>query len=255
LHEEWRPADLEFKYGPVCSQAQKEQLLEAGVPLKDAPVIYEGINLPPHLEQAANRNFSRKKSKISLLYVGILAPHKGVHTAIEAFAHLPRRDRERFQLTILGTGLPTYEERLRSMVQENQLDDFVSFHEPIPRETLPEFLGQHDVLLLPSIWEEPLALIMQEGLASGMVVIGSSTGGTQEIIIDNENGLRFEAEDHAALAKHLQRIILEPALLTRLSKAGRKTAAEKFDIVRMVDEIEAYLHKVIKAENAPDFSH
>ena len=57
-------------------------------------------------------------------------------------------------------------------------------------------------LLLPSIWEEPLARIMQEGLAAGMVVIGAATGGTKEIIVHGENGLLFPAADAAACAGH-----------------------------------------------------
>jgi len=95
---------------------------------------------------------------------------------------------------------------------------------------LPGFLAQFDILLLPSIWEEPLARIMQEGLASGMVVVGSSTGGTKETIIDGENGLLFPAGDGQELAEALVRLIDEPSLRATLAQNGKHTAEEQFDI-------------------------
>jgi glycosyltransferase involved in cell wall biosynthesis len=244
LRAEWEPVQLRFQHAPCCSQALREQLLATDVPLQDAPVIYEGIDLVPYLVQADRRDSSPDVSVLSLLYVGILAPHKGVHTTIEALALLPPAKRARTRLTILGSGHPEYEARLRGLVEDHDLSQYVVFHSPIPRSELPEFLGRFDVLLLPSTWEEPLARIMQEGLASGMVVVGSATGGTAEIIVDGDNGLLFRAEDAYGLAAHIERLTADPPLRRRLAKSGRRTAAEKFDMSRMVDEIEAYLEQV-----------
>lgn len=244
---------LEYKHAPICSEALRDELLEAGVPLKSAPVIYEGINLPRYLEQVTRRDFSKPARHLSILFVGILAPHKGVHTAIEALGILREADRNRVHLTVLGKGHPEYETRLRNLVSEHALESHVTFHAPIPREELPDFLGKHDVLVLPSIWEEPLALIMQEGLASGMVVVGSATGGTKEIIRNDKNGLLFEAGDAQGLARHLERLLVEPDLMQRLSRQGVKTAEEKFDIDRMVAEIDMYLQSVAANEHAPVF--
>jgi glycogen(starch) synthase len=244
LRAEWQPVPLRFRHAPCCSLALRDQLLDAKVPLKDAPVIYEGIDLAPYLAQADQRDGSDDGRTLSLLFVGILAPHKGVHTTIEALAHMAPASRERTRLTILGSGHPEYEAYLRGLVDDHDLSKYVVFHPPIPRSELPEFLGRFDVLLLPSTWEEPLARIMQEGLASGMVVVGSATGGTKEIIVDGGNGLLFPAEDAPVLAAHIERLIADSSLRRRLAARGRRTAAEKFDIGRMIDEIEAYLEQV-----------
>ena len=249
LRAEWEPVPLRFQHAPCCSRALHDQLLDADVPLQDAPVIYEGIDLAPYLAQADQRNGSADTHELSLLFVGILAPHKGVHTTIEAVAHLARIKRERIKLTILGSGHPDYEAQLRNLVGQHELSKYVVFHSPIPRSELPKFLGQFDVLLLPSIWEEPLARIMQEGLASGMVVVGSATGGTKEIIVDGENGLLFPAGDAPALAAQLERLIADISLRRRLTARGRCTATEEFDINQMLDNIEAYLEHVRQLDN------
>ena len=244
LREEWEKILLQFEHAPCCSAAQRDQLLEAGVPLKDTPVIYEGIDLRNYLTQADKRSFENKNGLLSLVFVGILAEHKGVHTTIEALSQLSGEERKRVRLTILGKGHRHYEERLHNLVSQHRLSDAVKFHAPIPRSELPEFLGKFDILLLPSIWSEPLARIMQEGLACGMVVIGSETGGTAETIVHGENGLLFEAGNPFALVEHMKRLLDDVSLRRSLAEKGRRTAEQRFDINKMVDELEAYLNKV-----------
>ena len=146
--------------------------------------------------------------------------------------------------TILGKGHETYTERLHRLVDEYQLSEYVTFQAPIPRAELPEFLGRFDVLLLTSIWAEPLARIMQEGLASGMVVIGSATGGTAETIVHDENGLLFKAGDAAELADRINLLLDQPSKRRLLADSGVRTAKQRFDINVMVSELEKYLEQV-----------
>lgn len=243
LQAEWRPVPLAFAHALCCSTALRTQLLAAGTPLQQAPVVYEGIELAPYLAQEPQHNKSGEPC-YRLLFVGTLGEHKGVHTLLEALAYLPPTERSAFQLTIVGMGHPHYEERLHRLVATNELTPWVTFRRPIPRCELPALLGQHQVLLLPSIWAEPLARIMQEGLAAGLLVIGTATGGTKEIIQHGENGLLFPAADAMALAGCLRQLVAEPASVQRFASAGRQTAMTLFALSRMVDELERYLVKV-----------
>ncbi len=292
LRDEWQPFNLQYEHALCCSAALRDQLLAAGVPLQQMPVIYEGIDLAPYLAQperqlagqAAVRNGALSNGsqqwgqnggasnnqrptgptqlhqvergstvavlpapdeKLTMLFVGTLAEHKGVHTTLEALAQLTPAAQARVQLTILGSGHPHYEARLHQLVAQHNLHGCVTFQAPIPRAELPAYLGQFAVLLLPSIWEEPLARIMQEGMASGMVVVGAATGGTKEIIRSGENGLLFPAADAQALATHIQTLLADPGLRDRLAKQARQDATQLFAIERMVAEIEAYLSACI----------
>lgn len=243
LYNEWQKISLRFEHAPCCSTAQREQLLAAGVPLRDAPVIYEGVDLSVYLAQAEKRAYACQ-ANLSLVFIGILAEHKGVHTAIEALTHLSQNERQRLCLTIVGKGHERYEARLHALVTQYGLADSVVFHPPIPRAELPEFLGRFDVLVLPSIWQEPLARIMQEGLASGLVVIGSATGGTAETIVHDENGLLFKAGDAPELALRIRLVLDQPAKRRALADGGVRTAKQRFDINVMIDELEKYLEQV-----------
>jgi len=86
-----------------------------------------------------------------------------------------------------------------------------------------------------------LALIMQEALASGLVVLGSATGGTKEIIREGENGFLFEAGDAAGLAAHIEQLAADPDLCRRVGARGQETARRRFALGRMVDDLDAYL--------------
>ena len=244
LRDEWRDVRLRFEHAPCCSLALRRQLVDAGVPLKDAPIIYEGIDIDAYVGQAAQRVDAGPDGILSVVYVGLLVEHKGVHTAIEALGRLDPDVLARVRLTILGSGHPEYEQRLRALVTSMGLGQRVVFASPIPRTDLPRFLAAHHVLVMPSIWEEPLALIMQEALASGLVLVGSATGGTTEIVVNGENGLLFSAEDADCLAQHLERLVSEPELRRRLAAQGQQTARRMFSLERMVHDLDACLRRV-----------
>jgi glycosyltransferase involved in cell wall biosynthesis len=105
------------------------------------------------------------------------------------------------------------------------------------------------VLLFPSIWPEPLARVVQEAMASGLVVIGTTTGGTPELLREGETGLTFPAEDATALAHQIGRLAADPALYNRLALAARHTVETSFTEQRMVDEIERYFAGLLAGQH------
>lgn len=249
LWPDWQKQPLRFEHAMCCSEATRQEIVTTGIELRNAQVIYEGIELAPFLAVAGERNNDRSVAKdgLSLVYVGRLVEHKGVHTILHALKwlkdhHEPGLD---LRLTILGKGHPDYEAHLRETVSANSLDQIVEFVNPIPREQLPRFLGQFDSLILPSIYEEPLARIMQDALAAGLVLIATWTGGTKEIVIDGENGLVFVPHDHRDLAKQILRAANDPNLRMYLRANAMRTAQNKFDLARMTDGIETYLERML----------
>jgi len=120
----------------------------------------------------------------------------------------------------------------------------VTFHEPVSRDDMPGLMQEFDVLVFPSVYEEPLARITQEAMASGLVVVGTTTGGTKEILRHGETGLTFAPGDAEGLAEQVARLMTDPDLRFRLAHAGRQTVLKDFTLDRMVTEIEAYLRDV-----------
>ena len=71
--------------------------------------------------------------------------------------------------------------------------------------------------------------------------MGTTTGGTGEVLVDGETGLTFDSGDAAGLAEQLVRLIVDESLRGKLAARGREIIFERFDIVRTVDGLESLL--------------
>ncbi|MCA9994136.1 MAG: glycosyltransferase family 4 protein [Anaerolineales bacterium] len=240
---------LEFQHALCVSKAVRTILVNEGIPLQHAKVVHGGtdtsrlgnelINLPPH---------PAVYTPLKMLYAGQLVPHKGVHTTIEAVAHLVNNlSICSLHLTIIGSGHPTYEESLQNLVQTLNIESYVTFQGLVKKSSMFSFMSNYHVLLFPSIYEEPFARMTQEAMHVGLVVIGTTTGGTKEILQDDVNGLTFKAEDHVELAQKIAQLIDQPALLSKYRTSAYRLVREQYTLEKMVDNIETYLSDVSKA--------
>lgn len=231
---------LRFELVLCVSEYMRQKLLaNSNMASERVHVVHNGVEV----EQFTVNEGRETAVETKLLYAGRLSPDKGVHVVLEAMAHLdPALP---VTLSIVGAGTQAYEEQLRQLVQDGNLADKVTFQGWVAREQMPAILDQHHVLMFPSIWPEPLSRMVQEGMACGLVVIGTETGGTPEILSDGENGLTYPAEDPQTLAKKITQLVSSPDLRTRLAKNARQTVETHFTLERMVDELEDYFKQVI----------
>jgi glycogen synthase len=247
LRAENYPPPLAFRYTGCGSHFLKRRLAEAIPAFRDARVILCGLDLQLFATCHPHQTFN-KPGRLKILFLGTLATHKGVQTAIAALPILQAaRPDIRPELTLVGAGHPEFESRLRQQCQESGISSAVHFRGAVAKEMIPAILAEHDVLVVPSMWEEPFGRVLVEGMAAGVVVVGTASGGSAEILQHEVNGLVFPPEDTNALAKCLLRLIDDPALYARLAKAGKATAP-KFDLQRMVDEMEQFFIETIATE-------
>src|SRR5215216_4984073 len=238
LAKEGQP-DLKFEHVVCVSARVRDLLLETGLPIQHARIIYGGTDIE-RFPGVRERDY--QSGHLKLLYAGQLVRHKGVHTAIESMARLVnKRKMDQISLTLVGAGHPDYEAFLLDLVEREHLHDFVTFQKPVSKDKMPAVFQQFDVLIFPSTYEEPFARVTQEAMAAGLVVVGTTTGGTKEILRDGETGLTFAPEDADGLAEQITRLIIDPDLCCRLAQAGRQTVSENFTLYKMAEEIEAYL--------------
>jgi glycosyltransferase involved in cell wall biosynthesis len=224
---------------PVCvSRAVRDILVAHGVAVAHARIVYGGTSLE-ELAVAPQPGTSTDGS-LRLLYMGRLERIKGVHTVVNAMQALDAP----VTLDILGGGEPDYMAALQAMIVQAGTQDRVHFLGAVPRVQIPQVLAQHDVLLFPSEWHEPFARSVLEAMAAGLVVIGTTTGGTGEVLVEGDTGLTFPAGDAERLATQIRRLVADPVLCRRLAAAGRRTVRQYYTLGRMVDELEAELHTI-----------
>lgn len=247
--DEPRPP-LRFKRAICVSASTRDALVEAGIPVEHARIIHTGIDAAEFLVEAQVGFPVRQSDGIRLLYAGRFHPVKGLETAIEAMARLVARGERRAHLNLAGSGTEKYVEQLTGLVRRNKLQEHITFLGRISPEKIPALMLKSDVLVLPSIWPEPFARVVLEGMCAGMVVLATPTGGTKEIVRDGENGLFFEAGNADSLADAIQRLIDSPELRNNLAHAAWRTVREHFSVAGMMEAYESYLLETLN-ENEP----
>lgn len=162
-----------------------------------------------------------------LLYVGRLAPEKGVDVLFEGFRILASRiPGPPATLTLAGAdfhGSP-YGDALLRRIQESEVGSRVITPGYVPYgPELFELYDRSDVFVLASHTEGfPQSLL--EAMARGLPVVSTSVGGVPRVVRDGENGLLVPPDDSAALAAALERVVSDPALAARLSVEGQRSA-------------------------------
>jgi glycogen synthase len=221
---------------PICvSRAVRDILVSHGVDVAHAKIVHGGTSVEEF--DAISRSTVPGEMPLRLLYIGRLLRIKGIHTIIKAMQILDVP----VVLDILGAGDPDYVAELEAMVVQGEVGGRVRFLGAALRTQVPQVLVQHDVLLFSSEWDEPFARSVLEAMAAGLVVIGTTTGGTGEILVEGETGLTYPAGDAGQLAAQIRRLANDPVLRRRLGESGYATVRQHFTLGRMVDDLEAEL--------------
>ena len=243
LQRELLPA-LQFAR-PICvSQAVRDLLVQASVPVEHATIIYGGTQVKEFVSASADRTVVEEH--LRLVYVGRIVADKGVHTAIDAVKRASQETPTRITLDIYGSGDPAYETRLLEFVREYRLEKVVRFCGRVPRHEIPHIFSKYDSFIFSSEWEEPFARSVLEAMAAGLVVIGTTTGGTKEILHDGEVGLTYKAGDVQSLTEQILRLADDSALQRHLSKQGQQCVVEQYQFSHMVDQFEKFLLELPK---------
>ena len=157
--------------------------------------------------------------------IGRLTWWKGQHVFLEAFARAFPDRPVRARLVGAATfGEADYERKLRE--QANRLGiadrvDFVGF--------VPDVSGEHeraDLLVHASVLADPLNTVVLEGMAAGVPVVATDTGGHVEYLRDGREGLLHRPGDIHGLAQVLRRASEDAELRRRVAAGARERAQE-----------------------------
>jgi len=163
-----------------------------------------------------------------VLYVGRLAPIKGLETLLDAVALLARRGR-RPRLVIAGGEADEprdgHEADLRRRIETLGIADVVGFVGAQRQEVLRHHYVAADVTVLPSHYES-FGMVALEAMACGSPVIASRVGGLTTTVRDGVTGFLVPEGDVAALAGRLEALLGDPDLRWRLGREGVRWAGQ-----------------------------
>ncbi len=224
-----------------------------------------------------------------LLFVGRISPEKGVHVLLEAFARLaprrpglvlelvgepglmPRAFLELLERTpALETALAFYGQgpldRLRRGLAggrgyletalgrlPNALRPRVLLPGPLPHDALAERYRAADLLVAPSVCNEPFCLPVAEALASGLPCVTSRCGALPDLIGATgpdglgEAGIAVPPGDADAVARAIEYLLDDPERRRTMGRAARRRAEALLGWERATDRLEAVYRAVLAA--------
>lgn len=209
----------------AISEAVKESICKQGFPARKITVIYNGIDLTKYKRKIWNGTAKQ------IICIGRMIPKiKGQDILIQAMKKVHEVYPE--IICVFVGGDPEGEnniEIMKKLSKDFNLEGVIKFVGNC--HNVPKLLAESDLQVVPSR-EEGFGLVVVEGMATGLPVICSYTGGPIEIIQDNINGYFFEVENANDLAKKIIKVLSSPQ--KRIIENAYKMVKDRFDIITTV---------------------
>jgi colanic acid/amylovoran biosynthesis glycosyltransferase len=214
----------------VVSRTMHDALLALGAPPARTHLVPNGVD-PEQFEGAAPG-----ESPPTFVSVGRFVEKKAPQLTIAAFASVRSRHADA-RLRMIGNG------RLlgacRDLAHGLGVGDAVDFlgtqsHEVVAEEMRrARAFVQHSVVASDGD-SEGMPVSILEASAAGLPVVSTLHAGIPEIVVDGETGFLVEERDVAAMARHMEQLLADPALASTLGGNGRRRIAEQFSIDRSI---------------------
>ena len=218
----------------VASRYMKSNLLHNGF-------LEEKIEVISQLIQAQSEGPPASLSG-NVLFVGRLEGIKGTRLLPEIAELLPAGAK----LTVVGDG-ELKDELLEATAR---LKEKFFFYGWLQGEELHSAYSQARVVILPSIWEEPLGRVGIEAMAAGRPVVAFDVGGVKDWLIHGENGFLVPRGDVEKMAEFTILLLEHPELANKMGRMGRKRVSSLFDRDVILSRLEQILNEAIDSWRA-----
>jgi glycosyltransferase involved in cell wall biosynthesis len=212
--------------------------------LPESTVIYYGI------EDSQAKSFIRqpgdKNSRLlKFAFAGRFVPEKGIPILLEA-ARILRDEGQKFEVLLIGDG--PERTKVEAQIARDGLENCVRITGFLQDAELAAALGEVQVVVMPSVWEETAGLSAIEQMMRGRPVIGSNIGGLGEVIGDA--GLTFAPGEPHALARCMKQALEDKGIIDSLGRKALARARQFFMRERMIEEHARLYRNVMFSEKA-----
>jgi glycosyltransferase involved in cell wall biosynthesis len=131
--------------------------------------------------------------------------------------------------------LKDYKKEVVSLIEELGLQDNI-VTQPFPYKELPWVYNSCDIVIYPTIGEEPFGLVPVEAMACGKPTVVTKSGGLVESVVDGETGYIIDKKNEKTLATRIIGLLRDPSLAKSMGQKGRERAVNIFSRERMARE-------------------
>ena len=207
-------------------------------PVRVVPLGADPTEFRPGIDTSAFRARFGLAEGRWLLTVGGLAPYKGSDTVLRAVASL-REAAPDLRYAVAGAG--GHAAALQAQADELGIGDRVRFLPEVADADLPALYNAADVYVGVSRREgasvEGFGVALAEASACAVPVVAGRSGGIPELVRDGETGLLVDPEQAEPVAAALARLLVDPALATRLGSAARAAVERYYNWERVITDL------------------
>lgn len=192
------------------------------------PIVQKGINC-------------WDESTFRILMIGRLSSEKGQEDLINACEMMTQNGMSDYRVDLYGDGVDR--EKLQVMITTLNLKDRIflkGYSADIP-------ICDYHVGVMCSKYEA-FGRVTVEYMANSLPVVGANSGGTPEIIVDNDTGLLYQPGDVEALYECMRKLYLNRELCKKLGRNGKERAERLFSEEEYCRNIVNVYHDVFKGE-------
>jgi len=220
----------------TVSQYLKRQLLDSyKVNEETIHVIYNCISTERFNPRVEGNEIRRKYGLTdapTVLYLGRLAPYKGVHYLIKA---IPLILQVKPEAKFLIAGSRRYDMLdLPRMAESLGVRESVIFTGFVPDKLVPKFYACCDLFCYPSLWEG-FGLPVAEAGATGKPVVAFRMCAIPEVVEDKSTGLLVEP-DHTQLAEAVIALLEDEKMRIKMGQEARNRVSQLFSWRGMVEK-------------------
>lgn len=198
-------------------------------------VIYNGVDTE-RFNPNVNGNSMRKLYKLEkhpiVLYVGRLAPYKGIQFLIRAIPEvLSELPETKF---VIGGAMRYDVPDLHKLIKKLRIKNSILFTGYVHDRELPRLYACCDAFCYPSLWEG-FGLTPAEAQACGKPVVAFNACAIPEVVKNKVTGLLVEPRNVGALAQALLSLLQNDELRFHMGSEGRKRVLTLFSWDKAAD--------------------
>ena len=234
--------------------------LQSGLIFSDDEIAkaFENIKKPkttlfnfPSVEfvETAAANVEKGERKPTVLYLGGMERNRGTALMIEAFSQLLEKYPSA-QLLLVGHFMPPeLEEEVRQDAVRRGIDSAVTITGRVPFEKIGEYLRGVSVGWVS--WqpvpknEKNIPTKLFEYMAYGLPIVSSDLDSTRPFVLNGENGYLVTADDPAAHAEALFKLLVNPAEAQNMGLRGQKLVQNEYNWGKMEKRLISFYENLL----------
>lgn len=202
-------------------------------------LVYNGLAFENY---SGNVEEKFKEDKIRCILVGRVVKGKGQMDAVKAIERLMKSGHKKFHLTLVGyRGINPVELKLAEYIKTHQLSDYITVIDYTYE--LNTIRQKNDIGLTCSL-AEAFGRVTIENMMSGMLAIGTNSGGTAELIEDGKTGFLYDPGDDEKLASLLMKAEKNREQMIAIAARGQSNAQKNFSIENTAAAVYALYSKI-----------